>query len=53
MIKVAICDDDIATTGKIEDMLVPHSKEKLYSDRNRSVLGRRASVRGSREYEQL
>ena len=33
--------------------VVPHSKEKLYSDRNRSVLGRRASVRGSREYEQL
>lgn len=52
MIKVAICDDDIATTGKIEDRL-SHSKEKLYSDRNRSVLGRRASVRGSREYEQL
>lgn len=30
---------------------MPHSKEKLYSDRNRSVLGRRASVRGSRELD--
>ena len=46
---------DLSGQIKMNETLdvVPHSKEKLYSDRNRSVLGRRASVRGSREYGQL
>ena len=29
MIKVAICDDDIATTGKIEDMLCRIAKRNF------------------------
>ena len=47
MINVAICDDDIATTGKIEEMLCRIAKKMLYPGRNRGVLGWERSGRCS------
>ena len=41
MINVAICDDVVATTGKIETMLHNIAKKEFFTNGHRSVLGRR------------
>lgn len=42
MINIAICDDNITTTGELETMLqeiARNSKKTFYPVRNRSLLG--------------
>lgn len=41
MINVAICDDVIATTGKIETMLQNIANKEFYTNRYGCLLGRR------------